>query len=74
LEVMLINFFCRMNFKTRTVIRFVSISVKFGICNVVGLNGTLVEAKIQAQSSVPSAYFSTKMCPMRMQMLNFAIH
>ncbi len=25
-----------------TVIRFVSISVKFGICTVVGLNGTLV--------------------------------
>jgi hypothetical protein len=29
-----------------TVIRFVSICVQFGICTVVGLNGTLVEAKI----------------------------
>ncbi len=28
-----------------SVIRFVSISAKFGICTVVGLNGTLVEAK-----------------------------
>ncbi len=30
-----------------TVIRFVSISAKFGSCTVVGLNGTLVEAKIR---------------------------
>jgi hypothetical protein len=30
-----------------TVIRFVSISAKFGICNVVSLNGTLVEVKIR---------------------------
>jgi len=30
-----------------TVIRFVSISDKFGICTVVGPNGTLVEAKIR---------------------------
>jgi hypothetical protein len=28
-----------------TAIRFVSISAKFGICIVIGLNGTLVEAK-----------------------------
>jgi hypothetical protein len=27
-----------------TVIRFVSISAKFGICSVAGLNGALVEA------------------------------
>ncbi len=31
----------------RTEIRFVSISAKFGICTVVFLNGTLVEAAIQ---------------------------
>ncbi len=30
-----------------TVIRFVSISAKFGICTIVGLNWTLVEAKIR---------------------------
>jgi hypothetical protein len=30
-----------------TVIRFVSISAKFGKCAVVGLSGTLVEAKIR---------------------------
>jgi hypothetical protein len=30
-----------------TVICFVSIIAKFGICTVVGLNGTLVEAKIR---------------------------
>jgi hypothetical protein len=29
-----------------TVIRFVSIRAKFGICAVVGLNGTLVDANI----------------------------
>ncbi len=29
-------------------IRFVSISAKLGICTVVGLNGTLVEAKIHS--------------------------
>jgi hypothetical protein len=29
------------------VISFVSLSAKFGICTVVGLNGTLVEAKIR---------------------------
>jgi hypothetical protein len=29
-----------------TVIRFVSISAKFGICTVVGLNETLFEAKL----------------------------
>ncbi len=40
-----------------TVTRLVSISVKFGICIVVGLNGTIVEAKT-GTFSVPSAYFS----------------
>ncbi len=30
-----------------TVIRFVLISAKFGICTVIGLNGTLVETKIR---------------------------
>jgi len=42
---------------SHTEICFVSISAKFDICTVVGLNGTLVEAKIRP-SSVPSAYFS----------------
>ncbi len=30
-----------------TVIRFVSTNAKFGICTVVGLNGTLVEDKMR---------------------------
>jgi hypothetical protein len=30
-----------------TAIRFGSIGAKFGICNVMGLDGTLVEAKIR---------------------------
>ncbi len=30
-----------------TVIRFVSISAKFDICTVVGLNGRIVEAKMR---------------------------
>ncbi len=33
--------------RSYTVIRFVSISAKFGICTVVGLDGTLAEAKIR---------------------------
>ncbi len=32
-----------------TVIRFVSISAKFGICTVVSLNGTLVEDQIRTR-------------------------
>jgi hypothetical protein len=35
----------------RTVNRFVSISAIFGICIVVGLNGTLVEAKILTRNT-----------------------
>ncbi len=37
-----------------TEIHFISIGAKFGICAVVGLNGTLVKAKC-AHSSVPNA-------------------
>ncbi len=33
----------------RTAIRFVSIIAIFGICNVVGINGTLVEDKIRTK-------------------------
>ncbi len=61
-----------------TVIRFVSISAKYGICTVVSLNGTLVEVKIRtwelghlnvyilASTSVP-------FWPTTMQMPNFAL-
>jgi hypothetical protein len=35
-------------FTVYTAIRFISISAKFGICAVVRLNETLVEAKIRA--------------------------
>jgi hypothetical protein len=55
-----------------TVIRFVSISVKFGICTVLGLNGTLVEAKIHTWDAVV-VYFSFKMCPTTEQMQNLAL-
>jgi hypothetical protein len=34
-------------FRVYTAIRFISISAKFGICTVIGLNETLVEAKIR---------------------------
>ncbi len=56
-----------------TVISFVSIIAKFGICTVVGLNGILVESKIRtwdtgmcmfslqpvSQNDGPNAEFST---------------
>jgi hypothetical protein len=35
------------DYDTRTVIRFFSISAKYDICTVVGLNGRLVVAKIR---------------------------
>jgi len=37
----------KLDIKYCTVIRFVSIIAKFAICNLVELNGTLVEGKIQ---------------------------
>jgi len=37
--------------KNHTVIRFVSTSAKFGICSVLGLDGTLVEDKISTVHS-----------------------
>ncbi len=43
---------CFTRWSACTVIRFVSTSAKFGICTVVGLNGTLVEAKKQKVSQV----------------------
>jgi hypothetical protein len=48
---------------SHTVIPFVSVGAKFAICTVVGLNGTLVETKIYAHSSVLSAYFNFSKCP-----------
>ncbi len=46
-------------------IRLVSFSAKFDLCTVVGLNRTLLEAKMRTfnDSSVPSGYFSFKKCP-----------
>ncbi len=41
-----------------TVIRFVSSSAKFGICTVVGLNGTLFEAKIGTFKFSKCVFFS----------------
>ncbi len=42
--------------------RLVSMSAKFGICTIVGLNESLVEAKLCTQC-VPSSYFSFSKCP-----------
>jgi hypothetical protein len=44
-----------------TVICFASISAKFGICTIVDVNGTLVEAKIHTSSDL-SSYFSFNKC------------
>jgi len=45
-----------------SVIPFVSIGAKFGIYTVVGLNGTLVEAKLNI-GTLECAYFSFNKCP-----------
>ncbi len=52
------NFRC-----THTVIRFLSISAKFGICTIVGLSGTLVVAKKYALATLECAYFGFNKCP-----------
>ncbi len=55
------------------VIRFVSISAKFGIFTVMGLNGTLVEANIRTLSQV--RILDATCIPFRpttVQMLNLA--
>ncbi len=49
-----------------TVIRFVSISAKFGIYTVVGLKGTLVESEIRT-FKCPGANFSFNKCPISTQ-------
>jgi hypothetical protein len=58
-----------------TVIRSVSADAKFGICTVVGLNGTLVKAKIRT-FTYPKYTFSFK-CPIyrptTVQMPNLAL-
>ncbi len=61
-----------------TVIRFVSISTKFGICNVVSLNGTIVAVKIRTWEWVHLnvhilASTSVLLWPTTMQMPNFAL-
>ncbi len=49
---------------SRCSILYLHVNPFSGICNVVGLNGTLFEAKIlYAHSSVPSGYFSLIKCP-----------
>jgi hypothetical protein len=59
-----------------TVIRFVSISAKFGICTIVGLNGTLVKAKIRTWDHLNvsiSASTSVQFRPTMVPMLNLAL-
>ncbi len=61
---------------TCTVIRFVPIIAKFVICTVVGLNGTLVEAKIRT-FKCPMSVFKLqqvfRLDPRRVQMPNLAL-
>ncbi len=45
-------------------IRFFSISAKFGICTIVGLNGTLAEAEIRTWDT-QCAYFSFNKCSIK---------
>jgi len=45
-----------------TVIRFVSISAKFGICTVVGVNETLVEVNL-CTFNLESTHFIFNKCP-----------
>ncbi len=47
-----------------TAIHFVSISAKFGICTVVGLNGRLLKLKY-ALGTLECAYFSFNKCPLQ---------
>ncbi len=65
------NVQCRVNlvldatalyFCCRTVIRFVSTSEKFGICTIVGLNGTLLEDQMRRFKG-ECAQFSFNKCP-----------
>jgi hypothetical protein len=58
-----------------TVIKFVSISAKFGICTVVDTNGTLTKAKTHIQVSQRRILASTSFpfSPMTVQMQNFAL-
>ncbi len=49
-------------FFSRTVIRFVLVSAKFGTCTVVGVNGTLVEDKMRGFKG-EWAHFSFNKCP-----------
>ncbi len=48
-----------------TVIRFVSITAKFDICTVVGLNGTLDIKRKYANGTLECAYFSFSNCPIQ---------
>jgi hypothetical protein len=50
-SLMIFVTFLRQEVKRHTVIRCVSISAKFVICTVVGLNGTIVEAKIHTRDT-----------------------
>jgi hypothetical protein len=66
----------RMNTQAYTVIRFVLNSTKFCICTVVGLNGTLVEAKIRPWDTLNVRILASSSVPFRpttMQMPNYAL-
>jgi hypothetical protein len=54
-----------------TFIRFVSSSAKFGICTVVGLNGTLVDAKIRTFKCLKCVILPFR--PTTVQMSNLAL-
>jgi hypothetical protein len=61
LEILHDCFFCYFpNLLSHTIIRFVSVSAKFGICAVVGLIGTFVDAKIRTSyCNVSNAYLAS---------------
>jgi hypothetical protein len=50
---------------TNTVIRFVSNSAKFSICTVVGLNGTLFEARVRKFQCPKSVFLASTSVPFR---------
>ncbi len=57
----------------QTVIRFFSTSAKFGICPVVGLNGTLVEAIIRTVKCLKCTFKATMPRDFRLQIFYGAV-
>ncbi len=56
-----------------TIIRFVSVSANFGTCTVVGLNGTLVEAKMSLSPLNVRILSNVQFTPTTVQMPNLGL-